>query len=303
MTDTGPTTYRFWQIDAFSHTRYQGNAAAVVFDADALEPEAMQIIARQMNLSETAFLSTPQAADADYRVRIFTPRSELPFAGHPTIAAAHAHYHGKLNAPHGIESLRQECGIGVVQIGIRHASDECLYFITMTETARRPLEIGPEEIAAMLGCARDDLAASPIESCSTGLPWMIVPLVSMDALTRVAPNQPRIERYCKAQGVVGLSAYAPCGPGRECQFRVRSFAPGEGVPEDPVCGSGNGAVALHVADHLHRDDAAFDYMAEQGIEMGYRGRVHVSVTRDTGGDPTVRVGGGAVKVMQGELYI
>ena len=115
MTDSSTRRYRFWQVDAFSPVRYLGNAAAVVFEADSLDTASMQLIARQMNLSETAFLCTPTLAGADYRVRIFTPRSELPFAGHPTIAAAHTFYHGVRRSPADLQELHQECGIGLVR--------------------------------------------------------------------------------------------------------------------------------------------------------------------------------------------
>ena len=296
-------TYQFWQIDAFSRELYQGNAAAVVFDADPLSAREMQVIARQMNLSETVFLCTPTDPTADYRARIFTPRSELPFAGHPTLATAHAWYHARDLASAPPPELRQECGIGIVHVAVTGTPAEPSFTIAMAAPHARALPIDPPALARMLGCPEQALAPWPFESCSVGLPWMVVALSDLAALTDLRPDQQLIERCCREHAVVGLSAYALAAarPGRD--LHVRSFAPGEGVPEDPVCGSGNGAVALHVARHPRATEEEFAYTAEQGLEMGYDGEVQVTVRRDDQGEPSIRIGGAAVTVMRGELYV
>jgi PhzF family phenazine biosynthesis protein len=304
MKNREPQSYQYLQIDAFSASRYQGNAAAVVFDADALDDEQMQMIARQMNLSETVFLRTPTSTEADYLARIFTPKSELPFAGHPTIAAAHAWHTTRVNDDRkGQLTLRQQCGIGVVPVTVDSSPEETTFAITMGEAERRPVSVDRSLASRLLGCREEDLAPSPIESCSVGLPWLIVGLSSLPATRALTPDQDLIMSTCREFGATGLTVYATETESSSCDVHVRSFAPGEGIPEDPVCGSGNGAVALHIARHLRADESSFGYLAEQGSEMGYEGRISVRVTNNDKAAPLVRVGGSAVTVMKGELYL
>jgi len=182
--------YRFWQVDAFSAEPYLGNPAAVVFEADSLETTEMQTIARQMNLSETVFLCQPAADSAHYRARIFTPRKELPFAGHPTVAAAFCHLRSCIGNP-GSEGLilTQECGVGLISIAVGDVDGAPLFTVSTNAPSRRETSIDRKQASHMLGCGVDDIADAPIEVCSVGLPWMIVPFRSLAGLQSVVPNQ------------------------------------------------------------------------------------------------------------------
>jgi PhzF family phenazine biosynthesis protein len=296
--------YRFWQIDAFSRDRYRGNAAAVVFDASSLESSEMQAIARQMNLSETVFLCRPTKAGADYRARIFTPKNELPFAGHPTLAAAFAFVMSSAGTSDAAGlTLTQECGVGLVPVEVGMHDGAPLFTILMGPSSRRDANVDRDLASRMLGCRTKDIADVPIEICSVGLPWMIIPVRTLAALKGAIPDQPLIEKICREAEATGITAYSPETELAGCDLHIRSFAPGEGIPEDPACGSGNGAAAVHVAAHLRRDQDSFTYTAEQGLEVGRNAFLRLSVTDNRTDHPEVRLAGHAVTVMKGELYV
>jgi PhzF family phenazine biosynthesis protein len=297
-----PMPIDFVQVDAFTSRPFYGNPAAVIFDADEISTETMQKIAREMNLSETVFILKPTTREADYRVRIFTPMSELPFAGHPTIAAAHsvlARYPDNANAT----LLRQECGIGIVPIEvIPYESGGTLLRMTQGAPTYRDTGLSRETVARMLGCAEFDLADRPFEVVSTGVPWIIVELSRFEAISDLNPDQGLIARECRVLRAAGLTVFVERGGTDPVRIRVRTFAPGEGVAEDPVCGSGNGSVAAFIARYKHPEEASISYVAEQGIEIGRDGEIHASWERD--GDALhIRIGGEAVVAASGQLYI
>ena len=295
--------FRFWQVDAFSAERYGGNPAAIVFDADALSADEMQTIARQFNLSETVFLCAPSGKGvADYRARIFTPGREIPFAGHPTVASAFAYVSTRPDGGGAVGgTVRQECGAGVIPIAVSSGP-----LFTLSANAEPTVTTGltRSSLAEMLGCSPADVGEEPAEVCSIGLPWLIARVGSMAALRAAVPDQNLIDTTCREHRAIGMTVYCDEALLDGCSFHVRSFAPGVGIREDPVCGSGNGAIAVHLARHLYRARPAFSYKAEQGLEIHRRGILHLSVERgDEGGSLTVRLGGQAVKVMEGQLEI
>lgn len=292
--------FDFVQVDAFTTRPLYGNPAAVVFDADDLPAEIMQKIAREMNLSETVFVLKPTSAAADYRVRIFTPMSELPFAGHPTVAAAHAvlaRYRDKADAA----LLRQECGIGIVPVSVTPTPRGKLLTMTQAAPSYRDAGLARGVVAEMLGCDAADLAPLPFEVVSTGVPWLIVELSRFAAISALNPDQGLIARVCKKAGAAGVTVFVERGDAGPARIRVRTFAPGEGVPEDPVCGSGNGSVAAFIARHKHPAEMTGGYVAEQGIEIGRDGEVHASWERGEAGTLSVRIGGEAAVSAAGQL--
>jgi len=294
-------SFDFFQVDAFTRRPLYGNPAAVVFDADALSGDTMQRIAREMNLSETVFLLKPTTPDADYRVRIFTPMSELPFAGHPTVAAAHsvlARYPDQADAT----LLRQECGIGIVPVEVIRTGPNTLLRMTQAAPSYRSTELSRATMAKMLGCQEADLADTPFEVVSTGVPWLIVQLANMAAISALSPDQGLITRECKGVRAAGVTVFAHRGDDAAARIRVRTFAPGEGVPEDPVCGSGNGSVAAYLAKHVQPNDPTGAYLAEQGIEIGRDGEIHASWSRQ-GEALEIRIGGEAATVASGQLHL
>jgi len=294
-------SHDFVQIDAFTNRPLYGNPAAVVFDADDLSAQTMQRIARELNLSETVFLVAPTMPEADYRVRIFTPKSELPFAGHPTIAAAHAvrlRYPDKAALP----LLRQECGVGIVPVEVISCVSGTLLRMTQATPTHRKAPLSRATMAQMLGCTDSDLADSPFEVVSTGIPWLIAELSNFSAISALKPDLNLIEQECSALNATGLTVFAERPEASTPRIRVRTFAPGEGVAEDPACGSCNGCVAAYLARHKHAGEPTGSYIAEQGIEISRDSLIHASWER-TGKPLQIRIGGEAVVSASGKLHV
>jgi PhzF family phenazine biosynthesis protein len=290
-------------MDSFTSELYRGNAAAVVFDAVGITAETMQAIAREMNLSETAFVLPPTDPSAHYRVRFFTPRSELPFAGHPTVAVAAAliaHDERWASLVPGV--LRQECGLGIIPVEASQ-TDSGGYEFTMTQAAPsfRDVPLSREEAAAMLGCLPEALCELPTQVVSTGVPWLIIAMLSPAAVAAAKPVSSLVERICDDNAAVGATIFAIGATGAQKWIKVRTFAPGQGVPEDPVCGSGNGSVAAYIAQTGLLGGPAFHYTSHQGAEVERVGRVSVHCSPHRNG-LQVRIGGLAVTSLQGYMF-
>jgi len=292
-------------VDAFTSTPLEGNPAAVV-DGEGLSGEVMQRIALNQRLSETVFLLPPESDGHHARLRIFTPRTELPFAGHPTIAASHILASENLVRLSEGEALMLETGAGIIPVEItpvmtieRDAITRpgLLYTMTQASPEFRPSETSLDDIAPAIGLRRDDVLRA--ERVSTGLFWLIAQVASLDAMMRVVPDMTLLAKIRH-----GVSIFCVGAGARDADLHVRSFAPDAGVPEDPVTGSSNGCIAAFIAKHrlLPERDGAVRYVAEQGIEMGQPGRVYLQVT-DSGETFSVRVGGQAVTVLRGELTL
>ena len=270
---------RFVQVDVFTAEALKGNALAVVVDGGGLNDAEMAAFARWTNLSETTFLLPPTDAAADYRVRIFTPGGELPFAGHPTLGSAHAWLASGGDAKKPGEVV-QQCEIGLVRV---KRTGQRLAFAAPPLRRSGPVEL-PLRAQALrsLGIAETDLL--DLVWVDNGPQWMVARLKSVDAVLALQPDFVAMKGL--KLGVVG--AYPA---GSELQFEVRAFVPDIGVSEDPVTGSLNAGIALWLKQAGHAGDA---YVAGQGRALGRDGRVHV--TRDAeatwiGGDVTPLIHG------------
>jgi PhzF family phenazine biosynthesis protein len=293
------------QVDVFTKTPLCGNPVAVVLDAQGLNTEEMQAIAREMNLSETTFVLPPTTPESDYLLRIFTPRSELPFAGHPTIGTVHAIIEeGQLFNGRLPSLVRQECGIGVVPIRVERNDAGLLFLVTQAGPQWTTVDLGHRQAAEMLGCHHNDFVAGlPLEIVSTGVPWLIIPLKSLKAIRAIQPNMTLVEETCRGMGAVGATAFSFETEREGYAVHVRSFAPGLGVPEDPVCGTGNGSVGAYIAKYNLMPGKRFEYLAEQGSEILRPGTVLVRVELEKNGKWTIQVGGQAVTVFVGEILL
>ena len=279
-------------VDAFTSTPLEGNPAAVV-DDEGIDAATMQRIALNQKLSETVFLLPPESKDNHARLRIFTPAVELPFAGHPTLAAAHTLLsEGIVKLDEG-EALRLETGAGLIPL--EAAGEPPLYTMTQVAPKVRACEFAPDEIASWIGLAPGDVVLA--EHVSTGIFWLIAQVASFEAMLRVRPDLHALATH-------DISIFCIGAGSREASIRVRTFAPGGGVPEDPVTGSSNGCIAGFIKKHnlLPATDGEIGYIAEQGIEMGQPGRVYVRVSGPDGA-MSVRIGGHAVTVLRGELVL
>ena len=276
-------THAFTQLDVFTTTPLHGNPLAVVHAADALSEAQMAAFARWTNLSETSFLLTPSTPAADYRVRIFTPHRELPFAGHPTLGSCHA-WLAAGGVPRGDEVI-QECGVGLVRIQ-RDTQHGRLAF------AAPPLiRSGLVEPAVLTHIARslriDASAIRASQWVDNGPGWVAVMLASRDEVLALQPD------FGAMRGLE-LGVIAPW-VGGDAQFEVRAFVPSLGVPEDPVTGSLNAGLAQWL---IGSGQAPPSYVGSQGAALGRRGRVYVSrVGTDTW------IGGHSVVCIDGRLQL
>jgi len=280
-------TLAFQQVDVFTAVPFKGNPVAVVLDGDALSSEQMQSIAAWTNLSETTFVCTPTDRRADYRLRIFTPRRELPFAGHPTIGSAHAVLRRGLK-PRTAGRVVQECGKGLVDIKI---DGERLLLALPEPEFRKPTEPHLGAVADGLGVSSANLLRAAI--IDVGPVWFTVQLVSGDAVRALSPDMGKLAAL-NSIGITGVNVFGLYSGGASANLEVRSFAPGDGIPEDPVCGSGNGCVAA-----LVRRDGILKrhrYVASQGRCVGRDGLIAVEFE-----DDTIWLGGNAVTCVEGSL--
>jgi PhzF family phenazine biosynthesis protein len=279
----------FQQVDVFTAVPFKGNPVAVVLDGDTLSSEQMQSIAAWTNLSETTYVCAPADRRADYRLRIFTPRSELPFAGHPTIGSAHAVLRRGFK-PQTTGRLVQECGKGLVDIKI---DGERLLLALPEAQFREPSKSNLAAVADGLGVSAADVQRAAI--IDVGPVWFTVQLASGDAVRALAPDMGKLAAL-NAIGITGVNVFGLYPAGEGADLEVRSFAPGDGIPEDPVCGSGNGCVAALVRrDGILRGRS---YVASQGSCVGRDGRVAIEFD-----DDTIWLGGHAVTCIEGSLKI
>ncbi len=275
--------FLFSQIDVFSSEPVMGNPVAVVHGADPLTDEQMAQFARWTNLSETTFLLEPADPGADYRVRIFTPGGELPFAGHPTLGSCHA-WLEKGGEPASGDVVIQECGLGLITL--RRDSGRLAFAAPALLRSGTPSEADLAQVVASLGVSDDQvLGASWVDN---GPGWFGVELDSAQTVLALQPNM-RVMGDFKV-GVIGR--YSDDGP---ADVEVRAFVPSLGVPEDPVTGSLNAGLAMWL---IGEDRLPQSYTASQGTALGRSGRVFIE--QDDGG---IWVGGHALTCVDGIVRI
>jgi PhzF family phenazine biosynthesis protein len=273
---------RFHQVDVFTTTPYRGNPVAVVLDGEGLTTGEMQTFARWTNLSETTFVLPPTVPDADYQVRIFTPVSELPFAGHPTLGTCHAWLAANGNAQRK-DVIVQQCAAGLVRV--RRTADGLAFAAPPLLRSGPVAEPLVEHIASVLGIGRAEVVDA--RWADNGPGWVAVLLASADAVLALRPGLVDLDL-----GVVGRYP-----PGSPQAFEVRAFFPQDGVTvEDPVTGSLNASLAQWL---LETGRASAPYVASQGTVLGRLGRAHIS--RDP--DGTIWVAGGTVTCVDGRVEL
>jgi PhzF family phenazine biosynthesis protein len=274
-------------------------------DARGLAVQEMQAIAREMNLSETTFVLPATSSESDYRLRIFTPRSELPFAGHPTIATVHAIIEeGQLFNDRLPSLVRQQCGIGIVTIGLEKQDAGLIFMVSQAEPQWTSVDLERRHGANMMLCREDDFSTGcPLEIVSTGVQWLIMPLRTLTAVKTLNPNMDLVEKTCAVTKAVGVTVFSLEAERVGHAVHVRSFAPGLGIPEDPVCGTGNGAVAAYIAKYTLMSGEKLEYLAEQGLEIQRPGTVIAKAERKKDRRWKIQVGGQAVTVLEGEIQI
>jgi trans-2,3-dihydro-3-hydroxyanthranilate isomerase len=300
--------YRFIQVDVFTDRPFGGNPLAVFPEAEGLTTEEMQHIAREMNLSETTFVLPPQAPGADFKVRIFTPAVELPFAGHPVVGTHWVLAHlGCVDLREPVTQVSFELGVGVLPADL-HVVNGRVERVVMTQdrpTFNAVLE-DVADLAEGLGLAPEAIAETelPVQVVSTGVPQMMVPvrsLTEVQSLDAGQLNVPALNRACHAVGTECVLVFALETERPEATVHVRMFAPLLGVPEDPATGSANGAMGAYLVHHraVPVTKPTTYILSEQGAEIGRPSTLYVEVDRTDEEATAVRVGGQVVLVAEG----
>jgi len=286
-------TIRVLQVDAFTDEPLTGNPAGVVPNADGLSDDQMQAIAAEMAVSETAFLRSSE--DADRRVRYFTPTQEVDLCGHATIGSF-AHLHDEDLEP---GSTTLETNVGVLDIEV--AADGTVW-MTQDEPSIREVDVGYDRVANALGvdaAALEGASADiPLAVSSTGLPFLIAPITYLSDVGNAEPDMAAIEDLTDAVDAAGVYLFSFDALEPESTLYGRMFAPGAGVPEDPVTGTASGAVCAYLDRFgAFDDDLPDELRLEQGHYVDRPGLVRVRL------DDAVRVGGRGVTVLDGSIVV
>ena len=288
---------KFYQVDVFTDRVFGGNPLAVFTDPGKLNEAVHLPIAREMNLSETTFVYPPRNPKADFKVRIFTPGKEIPFAGHPTLGTAHILWETE-KISSASDSVILELGTGLVKV--TKSRENLLYMdqplpdfgetVETVDQVADALSINPGEIDSRF----------PLQIVSTGFPALYVPLTSLSVIQRVELNFTVLREVLGGVDMI----YVFTGETREPESTVysRAFAPFIGIPEDPATGSAAGALGAYLVRHKvieNLDSSAI--VIEQGFEMSRPSKIQVSVGQTDGEINSIKVGGQAITVLEGSL--
>jgi PhzF family phenazine biosynthesis protein len=286
------SAFPFAQLDVFGARAGDGNPLAVVFDADRLDGVAMQRFAAWTNLSETAFLLAPVDKRADLRVRIFTPRRELPFAGHPAVGSVWAALDARSDGV-ARTALALECGAGVLPVRVEGTGAGRRVFVQAPPAAIAPAGVDAASLAAALGQAPE--RDPPPCIVDNGPRWLLARLADAAAVRALRPDLAAVAALTQRIGAVGVCVFGREAEG-DCAFAVRAFCPADGIPEDPVTGSANAAIGalLHARGALAGIGPR--WRASQGREVGRDGIVEVEVDPARG---TVAIGGRCTACIRG----
>lgn len=280
----------FKQVDVFTAIPYLGNPVAVIFAGDRFSTTQMQKIANWTHLSETTFVCKAQDSKADYRLRIFSTQNELPFAGHPTIGSAFAVLENGLK-PNNHDYLVQECQKGLVELPL----DQQQIFLTMPQPQLTMINYDLiRQLCDALKVKVTDIKAKAL--VNVGIVWLTLQLKNAAQVLNLQPNFQQIAKLTP-NGVSGVTVFGFYEDSSIADIEVRSFAPREGANEDPVCGSGNGAVAILIQENSLLTKTS--YIAQQGTKLGRVGRIKVKFLSNG----RVLVGGNAITCIEGKLRI
>lgn len=288
---------KFFFTDVFTDRKHGGNPLATFIDCESLSDDEMQRIAKEINFSETTFITSRQPRNGGYDVRIFTPNAEVEFAGHPTLGTAHV-IRNKLHLTDANEvSLNLRVGQVPVTFTETAAGNSTLWMKQMPPQFGK--QLGIAALADVLGLARSDFESDlPIEEVSTGFPTLIVPLKNLDAVRRTKIDKEKYlalvaDAWAKIILVFSCEAYEAGHA-----LSVRMFADYYGVPEDPATGSSNGCLAAYLAQHRVLGSTCIDVATGQGYEVGRPSTLFLR-TEETRDGIVVFVGGGVVDVAAG----
>ncbi len=299
----------FYTLDVFTTQRFAGNPLAVVLEADGLTAQQMQLIAREFNLSETIFVLKAEKPAHTARVRIFTPGTELPFAGHPTVGVAALL--AELRSPQtngerdAIVVLEET--IGTVRVGVRQKPGEAAFaeFDAPKLPERHGMLPPAEELASALGLIPNEIGFAnhkPV-AYTAGVPFSYVPVTNLAAIQRAASRAPYWDTVFSGSVPGGVFLYSRETIHNTAHIHARMFWPASGIAEDPATGSACAALAGLIFDYDSLPDGMHRRVIEQGFEMGRQSLISLNLIVQRGKLDTVRIGGHAVRVSEGYLTV
>ena len=289
----------FYIVDVFAEEKYAGNQLAVVRDAKALSATEMQRIAKEMKYSETTFILSDEERNGGYDVRIFTPEIELPFAGHPTLGTAYVIQREIVKEP--IDSIVLNLKVGLIPVTLSYSEGQAdtLWMKQLEPTFGQTFEIG--SISQVLSLDSKELDNRfAVQEVSTGVPSIIVPLKTLDALKRARIARDKYFELIKDAQAKAILIFCPETYNQENDLNVRFFADYYGVPEDPATGSANGCLAGYLVKHRYFGKDRINIRVEQGYEIGRPSLLLLNAANKEG-RIDVYVGGKVIMVAKGEL--
>jgi trans-2,3-dihydro-3-hydroxyanthranilate isomerase len=290
---------RFYILDVFAEEKYAGNQLAVIRDTDGLSNDEMQKIAKEMNYSETTFILGESEKNGGYDVRIFTPEVEVPFAGHPTLGTAYTIQQEIIGKEVAKVILNLKVGQIPVEFTFEGGEASELWMMQKAPTFGVTLEVEP--MADVLGITQTDIDDRfPIMEVSTGIPFIIVPIKTLDALKRCRFNEPKFKEMIDSTDLKAFMLFCPEPKHSDNDLHARVFAHYYGVPEDAATGSANGCLAAYLVRNRYFDSAACNVRVEQGYEIG---RPSLLMLRAEEKEDTIDVfvGGNVIKVAEGTI--
>jgi trans-2,3-dihydro-3-hydroxyanthranilate isomerase len=285
---------QFYMTDVFAQQKYSGNQLMTFLDAAHVPGEVMQKMAREINFSETTFILSREPRDGGYDVRIFTPGSEVDFAGHPTLGTAYIIRKHIIEQP--VKEVVLNLKVGQVPVFFPNGSG-AMWMHQVEPIFGKPIETG--FMAQVLDLNEEDFDSRfPIEPVSTGLPFNIVPLKNMDALKRAATVKKYYDQMCETSMAKGIVVFCPGGYSEEQDLAVRVFVDYYGIPEDPATGSGTGCLGGYLVKHRYFGKADIDIKTGQGYEIGRPSLLSLKA-REEAGHIKIEVGGEVISVAEG----
>jgi trans-2,3-dihydro-3-hydroxyanthranilate isomerase len=290
---------QFYILDVFAEEKYAGNQLAVVRDCSGLTDKQMLKITREMNYSETTFIMLEKEREGGFDVRIFTPGGEVPFAGHPTLGTAYLIQREIISKE--VKTVKLNLKVGQIEVAFNYDGDKpgILWMKQIQPTFGAKVE--SRKIAEVIGINESDIDERfPIQEVSTGLPFIIVPLKSLDAVKRARVNTNKFFELVKNRQAKTILVFCPQTYHKENDLNVRVFCDYYGIPEDPATGSGNGCLAGYLAKYKYFGSGKVDVRVEQGYEINRRSLLRLK-SQDNDGKIDIFVGGKVIMTAAGEL--
>lgn len=286
---------QYYIVDVFAEKKYAGNQLAVFTNAASLSSEEMAAIARETNFSETTFITSVNLDKHEVNTRIFTPGGEVPFAGHPTLGTAYianaVFFKGELNL------IKLNLKVGKIPVQTEGA---ILWMKQVQPEFGAVMEVS--DMAQILGLAESDFITNyPIESVSTGLPFYIAPLKTLDALKKIRLNVEKASVVFSPLATKEVLAFAPEAYTTNDKLACRVFVPLLGIPEDPATGSANGCLAAYLVKHKIMGSSLIDFSVAQGYEIDRPSRLHLKANCKND-IYSIEVGGKVVEIAEGQWY-